>query len=123
MKQLRDVDAPLANFFAQGVLRLGHKLGPLLWQFSPRFRFDRDKLERFLALLPRDCDAAAGLLPVMIIVLKDAPGSKPKPVRRCATLSRSGTRVFSTPNLSRFCGGTTSRWFSPTLSAGPMPRT
>ena len=61
MKQLRDIEAPLANFLAQGVLRLGDKLGPLLWQFSPRFRFDRDKLERFLALLPRDCDAAAVL--------------------------------------------------------------
>ncbi len=61
MKQLREIGAPLANFFAQGVLLLGDKLGPLLWQFSPRFRFDRDKLERFLALLPRDCDAAAVL--------------------------------------------------------------
>ena len=25
--------APLANFFASGVLRLGPKLGPILWQF------------------------------------------------------------------------------------------
>ncbi len=61
MKQLRDIDVALANFFAQGVLLLGDKLGPLLWQFPPRFRFDPDKLERFLALLPRDCDAAAAL--------------------------------------------------------------
>ena len=61
MKQLRDIDAPLANFFAQGLLRLGDKLGPFLWQFPPRFRFDRDKLERFMALLPRDGDAAAAL--------------------------------------------------------------
>jgi uncharacterized protein YecE (DUF72 family) len=61
MKQPRDIEAPLANFFAQGLLRLGDKLGPLLWQFSPRFRFDRDVFERFLALLPRDCDAAATL--------------------------------------------------------------
>ena len=61
MKQLRGIETALANFFAQGVLRLGDKLGPLLWQFSPRFRFDRDKLERFLALLPRNEDAAAAL--------------------------------------------------------------
>jgi uncharacterized protein YecE (DUF72 family) len=61
MKQLRDIEAPLANFFAQGVLRLGDKLGPLLWQFSPRFRFDREKLERFLARLPQDGAAAAAL--------------------------------------------------------------
>jgi uncharacterized protein YecE (DUF72 family) len=61
MKQLRDIEAPLANFFAQGVLRLEEKLGPLLWQFSPRFRFNPDKLDAFLALLPRDTEAAAAL--------------------------------------------------------------
>ena len=61
MKQLRDVEAPLANFFGQGVLRLGDKLGPLLWQFSPRFRFDPEKLEAFFRLLPRTTEAAADL--------------------------------------------------------------
>src|SRR5689334_11939719 len=33
MKKLRDVRVPLANFFASGVLVLGRKLGPILWQF------------------------------------------------------------------------------------------
>jgi uncharacterized protein YecE (DUF72 family) len=61
MKQLRDIEAPLANFFAQGILRLGDKLGPLLWQFSPRFRFDAEQLEGFLSMLPRDHAAAAAL--------------------------------------------------------------
>ena len=61
MKQLNDIERPLANFFAQGVLALGGKLGPLLWQFGPRFRFDPDKLEAFLDLLPRDTDAAEAL--------------------------------------------------------------
>jgi uncharacterized protein YecE (DUF72 family) len=53
MKQLRDVEAPLANFFASGVLRLEEKLGPLLWQFSDRMRYDRTRFEAFLQLLPR----------------------------------------------------------------------
>src|SRR5690348_15973728 len=35
MKKLRDVETPLANFFASGVLALGHKLGPFLWQLPP----------------------------------------------------------------------------------------
>ena len=61
MKQLNDIEAPLANFFAQGVLRLDAKLGPILWQFSPRFVFDADKLDRFFTLLPRDSEAAAAL--------------------------------------------------------------
>src|SRR5690242_12215722 len=32
MLKLREVEAPLANFFASGLLRLGAKLGPILWQ-------------------------------------------------------------------------------------------
>jgi uncharacterized protein YecE (DUF72 family) len=35
MRRLREIKTPLANFFAQGLLRLGHKLGPILWQFPP----------------------------------------------------------------------------------------
>jgi uncharacterized protein YecE (DUF72 family) len=61
LKQLRDIETPLANFFASGVLRLEDKLGPLLWQFSPRFRFDRERLDRFFTLLPRDTEDAASL--------------------------------------------------------------
>ncbi|HZT88751.1 MAG TPA: DUF72 domain-containing protein [Stellaceae bacterium] len=61
MKQLHDIETPLANFFASGVLALADKLGPFLWQFSPRFRFDEERLHRFLALLPRDSKAAAAL--------------------------------------------------------------
>jgi uncharacterized protein YecE (DUF72 family) len=61
MKQLRDIEAPLANFFAQGVLRLEQKFGPILWQFSPRFRFDEARLDAFFTLLPRDTEAAAAL--------------------------------------------------------------
>jgi uncharacterized protein YecE (DUF72 family) len=61
MKQLRDVETPLANFFASGVLRLEEKLGPFLCQFSPRFRFDAERFERFLTLMPRDSMAAAAL--------------------------------------------------------------
>lgn len=61
MKRLRDIEAPLANFFASGVLRLGAKLGPVLWQFPPNFRFDAAVFDAFLALLPRDGAAAARL--------------------------------------------------------------
>jgi uncharacterized protein YecE (DUF72 family) len=53
MKKLRDVEDALANFFAQGVLRLGKKLGPVLWQFPSRFVFEPAKLEIFFNMLPR----------------------------------------------------------------------
>jgi len=61
MRRLREVETPLANFLASGVLRLGKKLGPLLWQFPPSFRFDAGLMEAFLALLPKDTQEAAAL--------------------------------------------------------------
>ena len=61
MLRARNADTALANFFASGVLRLGRKLGPILWQFPERFAFDAASFERFLGALPRDMGAAAAL--------------------------------------------------------------
>src|SRR5438445_13764877 len=61
IRRLREVETPLANFFASGVLRLEEKLGPLLWQFPASFRFSAERLDQFFALLPRDTEAAAAL--------------------------------------------------------------
>lgn len=61
MKRLRDVEAPLANFFASGVLALRAKLGPFLWQLPPNLPYDPDLLAGFFDLLPRDTTAAAAL--------------------------------------------------------------
>lgn len=61
MKRLNEPVAPLANFMASGVLRLGSKIGPILWQLPPSFRFDHDRLDAFFRLLPRDTRAAAEL--------------------------------------------------------------
>ncbi|MCK0207943.1 DUF72 domain-containing protein [Starkeya koreensis] len=60
-KRLKDIETPLANFLASGVLCLGAKLGPLLWQLPPSFRFDPEVIGAFLALLPKDTEAAARL--------------------------------------------------------------
>ncbi len=57
--RLRDIEVPLANFIASGLLRLGPKLGPILWQFPPNFAFDASRLEPFLRVLPHDTEAAA----------------------------------------------------------------
>lgn len=64
MKQLNAPRVALANFFAQGLLRLEDRLGPLLWQFPARMRFDDARAERFdafLSMLPRDTGSAAEL--------------------------------------------------------------
>jgi len=52
IRRLKDVEHPIANFFASGVLNLRKKLGPILWQFPPIFKFDADLFEEFLQLLP-----------------------------------------------------------------------
>ena len=59
MKKLRDVDTALANFFASGLLALGPKLGPVLWQLAPRHRYDAAQLADFLPRLPRTHGEAA----------------------------------------------------------------
>ncbi|HEU4652336.1 MAG TPA: DUF72 domain-containing protein [Steroidobacteraceae bacterium] len=61
MKRLRDIEAPLANFFASGVFNLREKFGPILWQFPPQFRYSADKFENFFGLLPRDTRSALTL--------------------------------------------------------------
>jgi uncharacterized protein YecE (DUF72 family) len=59
LRQLVDVETPLANFFASGVLALGDKLGPVLWQLPARQAFDEDRLAAFFELLPRTTEEAA----------------------------------------------------------------
>jgi uncharacterized protein YecE (DUF72 family) len=54
--RLRDIDGPLANVLASGVFNLREKLGPFLWQFPPNFKFDPERMEHFLSLLPHDTD-------------------------------------------------------------------
>jgi uncharacterized protein YecE (DUF72 family) len=61
IRRLKDVDAPLANFFASGLLRLKEKLGPILWQLPPNFRFDAERLERFFEMLPHNTEEAVTL--------------------------------------------------------------
>ncbi|SDQ49930.1 DUF72 domain-containing protein [Quadrisphaera sp. DSM 44207] len=63
LKRLGGAEAALANFLASGVLALGPKLGPLLWQLPPTLTWepggDRERVEAFLAALPRTTAQAA----------------------------------------------------------------
>jgi uncharacterized protein YecE (DUF72 family) len=61
MLRLRNVEQALANFFASGLLLLGPKLGPILWQFPPNFYFNASLLENFFQLLPQTTVEAAQL--------------------------------------------------------------
>ena len=53
LKRLAGVETALANFFASGVLALGDKLGPVLWQLPERLAFDEERLAAFFDILPR----------------------------------------------------------------------
>ena len=59
--RLREYETALANFLASGVLQLGSKLGPMLWQFPPNFRFDEERFDNFFTHLPKDTDTALEL--------------------------------------------------------------
>jgi uncharacterized protein YecE (DUF72 family) len=58
MKHLKNVEAPLGNFFASGVLHLKQKLGPILWQLPPQFHYDEERLDQFFSILPRTVEQA-----------------------------------------------------------------
>ncbi|HJQ00435.1 MAG TPA: DUF72 domain-containing protein [Jatrophihabitans sp.] len=64
LKRLRDIEVPLANFLASGVLVLGDKLGPLLWQLPPSLQWDgttSERIAQFLGRLPRSTGEAGYL--------------------------------------------------------------
>jgi uncharacterized protein YecE (DUF72 family) len=51
--KLRNAERSLGNFFASGVLALGQKTGPFLWQLPATYRFDAERLDGFMRQLPR----------------------------------------------------------------------
>ncbi|GLQ57645.1 DUF72 domain-containing protein [Devosia nitrariae] len=61
MLKLRNVETPLANLMASGLLRLGPKLAPILWQFPPQLKFDSDLFGTFFEMLPHDTRQAETL--------------------------------------------------------------
>jgi uncharacterized protein YecE (DUF72 family) len=61
MLKLKNAETALANFWANGLLELGPKLGPVLWQFPPQLRFDATKFAAFFEQLPRTQAAVARL--------------------------------------------------------------
>jgi len=58
MLKLKEIEGPLANVLASGIFELREKLGPFLWQFPEMVKFDHERFEHFLSLLPQDTEAA-----------------------------------------------------------------
>ena len=51
-RELREAGESVQAFLVSGVTGLGPKLGPVLWQFPPTRKFEREAFAAFLALLP-----------------------------------------------------------------------
>ena len=56
---LAEAGDSVKRFFDQGILELGDRLGPVLWQFAPTKKFDEADFGKFLELLPRKLDGRA----------------------------------------------------------------
>ena len=59
--KLRRAEPALANLYASGILALGRKTGPFLWQLPDTYRFDPERIRTFARLLPRSSTEAEGL--------------------------------------------------------------
>ncbi len=55
-RELGEAGESIERFFTSGVLELGAKLGPVLWQFSGTKRFEPEDFGAFLELLPAKID-------------------------------------------------------------------
>jgi uncharacterized protein YecE (DUF72 family) len=53
---LAEAGDSVKRFYDSGVLELGDRLGPVLWQFAPTKKFDEADFGAFLELLPRELD-------------------------------------------------------------------
>jgi uncharacterized protein YecE (DUF72 family) len=53
---LAEAGDSIKRFYDSGVLELGDRLGPVLWQFAPTKKFDEADFGAFLELLPRKLD-------------------------------------------------------------------
>jgi uncharacterized protein YecE (DUF72 family) len=53
---LAEAGDSVKRFYGSGVLELGDRLGPVLWQFAPTKKFDEADFGKFLELLPRKLD-------------------------------------------------------------------
>lgn len=116
--RLREIRKPLANFFGSGLLRLGHKLGPILWQFPPNLRFDPRRMEFFFKLLHGILSRRRNLPGVTTNGFPADRGCECTKITRFGTPSKSGTTVFFGPTSFICFARTEPLWFVRTRSNG-----
>ncbi len=119
MKRLTDTDAPLANFFASGLLALGNKLGPVLWQLPGNFRYDGPRLTAFFESLPRTTSAALELAKqhedrmqdrVFLEVRSEQPIRYALEVRHDSFENAEFIDLLREHNIALVCADTAGKW-------------
>ena len=120
LKRLRDVETPLANFFASGVLALGPTLGPVLWQLPERLAYDAQVVDAFLAMLPRTTAEAADLatrhddkVPVdraVVVAEDDRPLRHALEFRHPSFLDAAAVSLLRRHGIATVVADTAGRW-------------
>lgn len=70
----------MQKFLTQGIVELGDRLGPILWQFMPTKKFDPDDFAGFLDLLPKTQD---GLKLRHVVEVRHASFADPAFIKLC----------------------------------------
>lgn len=108
LKKLAGVEEALAAFFASGVLDLGPKLGPILWQLPPQLGLRPERMAAFFDLLPATTGAATALAERGVTRVLDRFGEEPSlavadpsaPVRHAVEVRHDS---FATPEFYDLC--------------------
>ncbi|MEN2737312.1 DUF72 domain-containing protein [Microbacterium sp. X-17] len=100
--RLKNARTAVANLFASGVLTLGPKLGPLLWQLPPNLQFDAEALDAFLGMLPKTTAEARALAADTTLEQDrtDYSGNDDRPLRHAVEARHPS---FTDPAFPRTC--------------------
>lgn len=100
--RLKNARAAVTNLFASGVLTLGPKLGPLLWQLPPNLQFDPESLDAFLGMLPKTTAEARALAADTTLEQDrtDYSGPDDRPLRHAVEARHAS---FADPAFPRLC--------------------
>mgnify|MGYP000087121710 CR=1 FL=1 len=90
-----DLEATVAKFVNQGIVELGDKLGPILWQFMPTKQFDREDFSAFLALLPDRTGHGVAAAQAGAARVRSLPVRRRSPRALTASASFARTRAAS----------------------------
>ncbi|MET0965505.1 MAG: DUF72 domain-containing protein [Nakamurella sp.] len=108
MKKLGGGNQALANFLASGVLSLGPKLGPILWQLPPMLPYQPDRMIEFFSSLPVTAEQAAQIAAGCDDRIKKRFGEEPvitvtDPTARIRHAVEVRHDTYATGDFARLC--------------------